>query len=121
MNSLIPFGLKFEDSPASFPNEAIPVYDEVEEVSFVDVSGGRKIRVIDLPISLSTATTTKEGAEKSDQDGPSKLVLMSTATSTAQKAEKSDRDYTEKNSMEAVLLSTSTISEARGEKTDADK
>jgi hypothetical protein len=131
----IPFGLLYEEE-APTPSEIFhPTYDELEGLSFLEDSQGRRVPFVEFGNYPGTQTETKIYRETTDTDpgdDHSNVLVLATTTSTAVRAETTDTDIgadsldTYPNNVQGhqsiwrSMIATDTITKMENEPTDRD-
>ena len=115
-NNIRPFGLLFEEKPASNINIVEPIYDEDNDISVVYDKSGNRFPFVEYFGITGTKTATKTMEEGSDDDEMMTANNTNTRTVTETQAEETDSD----NAFYSAVLSTRTDTFDSSEQTDED-
>jgi len=112
----VPFGLLFEETLNQDNNTLVPVYDEIEDISYV-VTEDVKVPYVEYCNGLGTKTATKTKDEDSDSDDNITYSFIGTKTMTCA-VEQSDEDDDRKPDISKT--GTRTVTATSTENSDSD-
>ncbi len=118
--SIVPFGLIFEEPVTQPPDSIQPIYDEETDLSYAEGDGGVRVPFVELGRLASTETFTKQQGEVTDSDQQALGGLAATQTITEVEAETTDTDPSEDVSRHYASMTTQTVTAVEAESNDSD-